>query len=239
MFNQLIASKPPKGKGFWGIGNMSLSLFIHGLLLVGAVYVTGQEIVADERAEEEVTFVEVEEPPPPPEPPPADDMPPPPQGFQELIPPIEPPSFIPDISESLAPVNLADFSGIGAPAGIANVAPIVEEPVNTDPGFAYQVEELDELPRLVNGSDVSRAMTRLYPRLLLQAGISGTTMLRFVIQPDGSVDMASIVVVSTSNEDFANASRQAVETFRFQPGMFRGEAVRTLIQMPINWQADS
>jgi TonB family protein len=82
-------------------------------------------------------------------------------------------------------------------------------------------------------------MTRLYPRLLLQAGISGTTMLRFVIQPDGSVDLASITVVSTSNEDFANASKAAVETFRFQPGMFRGEAVRTLIQMPINWQADS
>jgi outer membrane biosynthesis protein TonB len=239
VFNQLIASQPVRGRGrgYWGFGNLSVSLFLHLGLLAGAVYATqsiGEEV---EQEEEEVTFVEVEEAPPPPEPPPAEDLPPPPQGFQELIPPVEPPSFIPDISESLAPVNLADFSGIGTPQGIANVVPEVEEVVVQEPGFAYSVEVLDVQPRLINADEVVRAMGRLYPRLLLQAGIGGVTRLRFVVQEDGTVDMdpSRITVVETTNEEFAAASREALRTFRFQPGVFRGANVRSLVEMPINW----
>jgi TonB family protein len=136
----------------------------------------------------------------------------------------------------MVPVDLAQYTGLGVPQSIAAPAPVVQETAAEDPGFAYTAEVLDVEPLLLNMNEVIRSMERLYPRLLLQAGISGMTVLRFVVQPDGKVDISSIVVVESTTEEFADASRRAVETFRFQPGIFRGQNVRSLVQMPITWQ---
>ena len=79
-------------------------------------------------------------------------------------------------------------------------------------------------------------MERLYPRLLQDAGIGGTVVMQFVIEPDGTVDMSSAKVLESSNEQLSEASMKAIERFRFRPGRYKGENVRVLIQMPITWQ---
>lgn len=246
MFNNLIASGPGKRKTMTP-GAMSASVAAHLLLLAGAVYASIGPPPEARPVEEEVTFLEVQEtqpePPPPPEappeaPPPA--TPPPPQGFQELIPPVEIPDIIPDVDLSALEVDPADFSGIGVAGGVATgVEDGVPQNTARDSTFAFEVAVLDSPPAIANARDVQRALTRLYPRMLLNAGIQGTVQVQFVIQPDGSVDASTVRVISASNDQFSGATVRAIEEFRFRPGIYRGEPVRVLIEMPIQWRVGS
>ncbi len=247
MFNKLIASGPQKRRS-WTPGAMTTSIAIHALLLVGAVYASVAAPVEERAIEEEVTFLEVEEieerqpepPPPPPEAPPPVAVPPPPQGFQELIPPLDLPDVIPDVDLSHLAVDAADFSGVGIAGGIAAG---VEDgtPQNTavDSTFVYEVAVLDSRPALSNASQVQRTLARLYPRMMLSAGIEGTVQVRFVVQSDGTVDPGSVEVTSTTNEQFSSATVRAIEDFRFVPGRYRGQNVHVLIEMPIQWRVGS
>lgn len=245
MFSKLIASGPQKRRT-WTPGAVSVSVIVHGLLLAGAVYASVQPPAAEDPVEEEVTFLEIEEPEAPeppqaPEPPPtAPVVPPPPQGFQELIPPVDPPSVIPLVDDAQPAVNLADFSGVGVAGGTADgVAGGTPQNTARDSSFAYEVAVLDSPPRLSNARQIQGVMTRLYPRLLQDAGIGGTVTMQFVIEPDGTVDESSVRVVSSTHEQFSEATIQAVERFEFVPGRFQGQPVRVLIQMPVSWQARS
>ena len=91
-------------------------------------------------------------------------------------------------------------------------------------------------PSLSNQGTIASVMERLYPRILQDAGIGGTVVMQFVIEPDGTVDMSSVKVIDSPHEQLSDASVKAVERFRFRPGRYKGENVRVLIQMPITWQ---
>ena len=243
MFSKLIASGPQRRRS-WTPGAATVSILVHLLLLTGAVYASVGGPEAAEEVEEEVTFLDIEEepaepPPPAPEPPPVETVaPPPPQGFQELIPPIDPPAVLPEIDDSQPAVNLADFSGIGTAGGTADgVEGGTPQNTSQDSTFAYEVAVLDSPPRLANARQVQSTMGRLYPRMLLDAGIQGTVAMQFVIEADGSVDQASVKVLSSTHEQFSKATIEALERFRFEPGVYRGEKVRVLIQMPIVWKS--
>ena len=129
MFNKLVASQGKK-RGGWNPTTIAISIGLHALLIAGAVYASVRAPLEAAQEEELVTFVDIPEeappaaeeppPPPPPEVEPAA-TPPPPKGFQELIPPIEPPAVIPDVDNSLPPVNPEDFSGIGQAGGSETV----------------------------------------------------------------------------------------------------------------------
>ena len=194
MFNKLIASKP-QGRRTASPGAMTVSVVVHIILLAGAVYASVRAPIEAEAVEEEVTFLEIEEnqpepPAPPPEapPPPVSALPPPPQGFQELIPPLEPPPLIPEISEAQQAVNLADFSGVGVAGGTAaGVEGGTPQNAAVDSTRAYEIAVLESPPRLENQSQVQSLMARIYPRQMLQAGISGTVNVQFVIEADGTV----------------------------------------------------
>lgn len=247
MFNKLVASESKRK--FWNPRTITTSLVIHALLLAGAVYASVQAPKNQKKADEDITFIDVPEkapeppkPEPPPPPPPEVkevQKPPPPKGFQELIPPKEPPPKIPDVDLSAPAVNAADFSGMGQAGGTHNG---VEggTPQNTAPvdssNFNYEVAQLDRKPELRNESQVRSMLSRYYPRMLQDAGIGGTTMMQFVILPDGNVDEESVKVISTTHEQFSEASMKVVSKFKFRPGTYKGKPVRVLIQMPITWQ---
>jgi protein TonB len=116
----------------------------------------------------------------------------------------------------------------------APAPPPAEAPPAAD--FAYELAVLDKQPSLSNKGTIASVMERLYPRLLQDAGIGGTVQLQFVIEPDGSVDMSSVKVIDSSNDQLSEASIKAVEKFKFKPGVYKGAPVRVLIQMPITWQ---
>lgn len=242
MFNKLVASHSTHSS-FWNPKTISLSAALHALLIAGAVYASVQAPREAEKKVEEVTFMEIEDKPPepprpaepPPPPPQASVEPPPaPKGFQELIPPDIPPPNIPEPDFSEPVVNPEDFSGVGVAGGRADG--VEGAPAPQDSTFAYSVAVLERQPALDNLRQVQRSLSRNYPRMLERAGVSGTVVMRFVITPDGKVDPASVEVISTTHEQFAEATIKALEDFRFRPGRYQGQDVRVLIQMPITWQ---
>lgn len=245
MFNKLVASQGKRGG--WSPTTIATSVAVHVLLLAGAVYASVKAPAPEEVEEELVTFVEIPEeappepetpPPPPPEVPQAA-VPPPPQGFQELIPPLDPPAVIPEIDNSLPPVNVEDFSGVGQAGGTATG---VEGGTPQDlaavdsSSYAYETAVLSRQPELRNLNQIRSYMERSYPRTLQDAGIGGTVTLEFVVEPDGTVDGSTVKVLDASHEQFGNVSRSVVERFRFRPGIYQDREVRVLVRMPITWQ---
>jgi protein TonB len=235
MFKQLPASQGTKRGIFTGKTAIP-SIIFHALLIAGAVFAT---VRAEDvkKKEELVEFVDVQEkaPPPPPKPDEPPPPPPPPAATQALTPPTEPPTAIPAVDLTAKAITEQDVSGIGKVAPEAAPPPaVVEAPPAAD--FAYELAVLDKQPSLSNKGTIASVMERLYPRLLQDAGIGGTVQLQFVIEPDGSVDMSSVKVIESSNDQLSEASIKAVEKFKFKPGVYKGAPVRVLIQMPITWQ---
>src|SRR5437868_10237033 len=102
-----------------------MSVIAHVVAIVGAVYVTANAGIVNEKTKDEkVDFVEVKKdepkPPEPEKPPPPPDVvvqPPPPKGFQILQAPIEIPTEIPDIDLSKKVTDEGDFTGKGVAGG--------------------------------------------------------------------------------------------------------------------------
>lgn len=246
MFNKLVASQG-KRRGGWSPTTIGVSLAVHAVLLAGAVYASVAAPKAVEKEEELVTFVDIPEeaapePEAPPPPPPVVEQPvtpPPPKGFQELIPPIEPPSVLPDVDNSLPAVNPEDFSGLGAAGGTSEgVEGGIPQPVVApdSANHAYETAVLQRQPELRNESQVKSFMERSYPRMLQDAGIGGRVVLQFVVEANGTVEKESVKVLEASNEQFEGVSKQVVERFRFRPGIYQDREVRVLVKMPITWQ---
>jgi protein TonB len=246
MFNKLVASAG-KRRGGWSPTTIAVSIAVHGLVLAGAVYASVTAPAGAEKEEELVTFVEIPEeapaaeeasPPPPPEVEPAA-VPPPPKGFQELIPPLEPPAALPEVDNSLPPVDVQDFSGLGqaggTSTGIEGGTPQDLAAVDSST-FAYETHVLSRQPELRNLSQVRSFMERNYPRMLQDAGIGGNAVLQFVVEADGTVEGESVTVVQASHDQFADVSKRVAERFRFRPGVYQNREVRVLVRMPITWQ---
>lgn len=173
------------------------------------------------------------------------------KGFQELAPPSDVPDRLPEVDASAPAVRAEDFSGVGVAGGVArgveggearNTAK--EPPSGSDKGEGegtsgpVDVAVVEERPELRNAAEMQRVLERLYPSRLRDAGITGQTMLKFVISTSGRVESGSVEVVSTSHDGFADASIQAADRFRFKPAKIGGRAVRVAITMPITWTLD-
>lgn len=251
MFNKLVASEGRKTKAL-SPTTMIVSVVAHVFLLGGVVYATEHTEVGRKVKEEVVSYMEIEpeqpkapEPPKaeePPPPPPPEEAPPPPvaKGYQELVPPEEPPAKIPDVDPSQKAVNVEDFTGVGVaggtskgtaggtPQSMANK----EEPTGTGP---IDVSLAEEKPQLRNASEVQRLLQRLYPPLLRDAGITGQVQMRFVVNAQGRVDPGSVSVVSATHDAFGEATTKVVEKMRFSPAKVGGRAVPVLVSIPISW----
>lgn len=94
-------------------------------------------------------------------------------------------------------------------------------------GRVFTSDEIDLPPAYRDGPAVR------YPAALRQAGVSGRVTLSYIVNGDGSVDSASVAVVSSTNPAFEAPSRIVVAATRFWPGCLRGQPVRTRIQQGI------
>jgi protein TonB len=84
--------------------------------------------------------------------------------------------------------------------------------------------------------EVQRTLQRLYPQPLRDSGVTGTVVLRFVIDTDGRVEPSTIQVVSTTHPEFGDAAIEAAKRLRFEPAKVNGKSVRVLTSIPIRWQ---
>ena len=121
-------------------------------------------------------------------------------------------------------------------AGCGGDGPAEEAAGERSPDFAYEVEALSRRPELSNRGEIEDVMEEHYPRSLQNAGVGGTVLTRFVIEPDGTVDMGTAKVLQTSHEQLSEATLKTVERFRFRPGRYEGEDVRVVVEMPVTWR---
>lgn len=254
MFNKLVASEGRKKSGFWSPANLAISAILHvvivgGLLAAGvgaATHEKESEEIVDlmDLAEEEKKEPEPEKPkepePPPPEPEP--EAPPPVvKGFQTLTPPEEPPPAIAPPPTNQVAVSEEDFSGRGQEGGVAKGVEsgvqqsTVERTAPPDVG-TYELSAVEEQPAPTNIAELRRQLERNYPPLLRDAGVVGTVQVRFRVLENGTVDVPSISVTSSTHEGFNDASIRSVQRLRFRPAKVNNRPVKVWVELPIQWQ---
>jgi periplasmic protein TonB len=174
--------------------------------------------------------------------------------FVALRPPERAPLGIPAVDPNAKPITVAEVSGQGkegdivgpvdstdhrAPTGHTDPAPPTPKPAEVEASppsdGPMEVSEVDVRPSLRNGDEVQRALQRLYPTSLREAGVTGQTVLQFVIGENGRVEPGSVEVLSSANEEFADAARRIASTLRFSPAKSNGHNVRVTTTLPVTW----
>lgn len=230
MFDVLVESKPQKRSRkdvlFTGFGSMVL----HGLILGAGIAATAGAAHQMAEAPQETTMVYMEEPKETPEEEPPEpvvaSLNPPPKGFQVLAAPV-------DIPKEIPPINMEqrfdprDYTGIGVEGGIFSGVEGGTGPVDLSQVFAEAV--VDEVPERISCPPPE------YPRMLQQANIEGGVMLQFVVSSEGKVERGTVDIMGSDHKAFEGPARDMVRRCLFRPGRVRGQAVRVLVQMPINF----
>ena len=222
MFDNLIESKRRKNRGrSAGVG--VVSLFIHTVVIAGAVYATLNAGQTDNSVKVDTAMVFVDQPKqekPPEQQPVQLDVPL--KGFQTVVAPDVIPTNIP-------PVNLQehfdpkDYSGTGVEGGLATgLVPTGNE--------VFMEAIVEEKPAVLSGPVAQ------YPELLRQAGIQGRVMVQAIIDTLGRAEPNSIKVLQSPNPGFDQSAKTYVMKTLFRPARVHGRAVRVLIQIPIDYR---
>jgi protein TonB len=227
VFDNLVESQPDK-RGWLRqrLSGSTVSGIIHFVVIYGAVMATmgGGEVVEEIVAD--TTMVFIQEQPEQDEPPPPEvlDLPPP-KGFRTLAAPVNIPTGIPpiDLSQQFDP---RDFSGVGVEEGIFEG---VEEEGPVDLAQVFNEAVVDEPPERISSPPLE------YPRMMQQAGVEGMVVLQGVVDTTGRVEPNSIDVVSSTNRAFEGPAKNLLRRSLFRPGRVRGQPVRVLIQLPIQF----
>jgi protein TonB len=100
---------------------------------------------------------------------------------------------------------------------------------------AFSPDQLSEMPKIKSASQAKSVIERAYPRQMQEAGVGGKVQIRFVVNPDGSVDATSVEVVAASMKALGEAAAEAVRKIEFVPGKKDGSAVASVVVMPISF----
>ena len=226
MFDNLMESAPKReGQLTRGLSGTTISFALHFGVIYFAIVATmgGPEDAGEIVADTQMVFIQEapeEEAPPPPE---VLDLPPP-KGFRTLAAPIAVPTGIPpvDLSQQFDP---RDFSGIGVEEGIFEG--VEEGPVDLAQVFTEAV--VDEPPERISCPPPE------YPRMMQQAGVEGTVVMQGVVDTSGRIERESVEVIQTTQRAFDGPAMQLLRRCVFRPGRVRGQAVRVLIQLPVQF----
>ncbi len=222
MFDNLIESKRRKNRGRSASVGV-VSLFVHTVVIAGAVYATLNAGQTDNSVKVDTAMVFVDQPKqekPPEQQPVQLDVPL--KGFQTVVAPDVIPTNIP-------PVNLQehfdpkDYSGTGVEGGLATgLVPTGNE--------VFMEAIVEEKPAVLSGP------VPQYPELLRQAGIQGRVMVQAIIDTLGRAEPNSIKVLQSPNPGFDQSAKTYVMKTLFRPARVHGRAVRVLIQIPIDYR---
>ncbi len=95
----------------------------------------------------------------------------------------------------------------------------------------YTADEVDSPARIDQSS-----FTPVYPDSLWRVGASGRTMVEFVVDAIGRIEMDYFSVVSASHVEFGESVREALSRARFAPAMKGGRRVRQIVQLPTHFE---
>lgn len=71
--------------------------------------------------------------------------------------------------------------------------------------------------------------------MMQQAGIEGTVLLEFIVDQQGHADPSSVRALDSSHKAFESPAKEMIQKCLFRPGRVRGQAVKVLVRMPINF----
>ena len=91
----------------------------------------------------------------------------------------------------------------------------------------YTADEVDTPARIEQAS-----FAPVYPDSLWRTGTSGQTLVEFVVDSVGQVEMDYFSVVSGSHVEFGESVRSALAGARFAPAIKSGRRVRQIVQLP-------
>lgn len=109
--------------------------------------------------------------------------------------------------------------------------PRMEETENSERWIPRTVE-----PRLRNTEEIQRALTRLYPSTLRDAGIGGQTVIWFYIDEKGNVARTEVKQPS-QHSAFDAAALRVADLMKFSPAYNRDKAVAVWVSLPIRFSA--
>ena len=95
-------------------------------------------------------------------------------------------------------------------------------------GTAFFVSDVDTLPRVIN------AVPPQYPYKAKRDEITGYIKLRFIVTKEGDA-IDTTVVESNPKGVFDKSALEALESYRFKPGIKDGKAVDVQVNLPIKF----
>jgi TonB family protein len=179
-----------------------------------------------------------------------------PEGITESIVYIAPPKRKPVSAESEGPIvfardgrsleegvdgDLVDNGLLRRGGGGAGAATV---------GTGAQFEEkifipvpVREAPPVFSVSDVDQAAARdsasaapQYPQSLLRQGVEGATVVQFVVDATGEVDLASFKEVDATHALFTLAVYAALPRMKYRPATIGGRPVRQLVEQEFKFR---
>lgn len=103
-----------------------------------------------------------------------------------------------------------------------------------EPGQDPTFTPFTTAPRLLNASDVARALESSYPPLLRDAGIGGEVVLWFLLDEEGAVRQVRIAR-SSGYPALDEAALRVARSMRYSPAENRDRRVAVWIQIPIKF----
>jgi protein TonB len=232
MFSTLLASRPARAGASHGT---AVSLTLHGAILTAAILAGMREPpVFEAPRETRVVPLDFRRAPAPvvPAAPPAAPTPATPSVPAVPAPPVPPlptPTSIP--TEIPAPSTEPWLPT--APLPVGNPSPSTGTPTAGTPtdGTALGASEVDVAAALRPTSPLPR-----YPDLLRAQRLEGRAVARFIVGPDGRVELNSVQIVEASHPAFAESVRSVVSRLRFSPARVGRRPVRQLVEVPFGFR---
>lgn len=140
--------------------------------------------------------------------------------------PIEDPEINPDVDIEIPDVDITDIMPLPPPP-----PPPVEEEVFT----FFKVEKV---PELIGGERAIQEYiikNNLFPKMAVEAGISGVALIGFIVEKDGSTSDVQVIQEKPPNLGFGEAGVKVMQAMRFTPGYQRDKPVRVRMQQPIRF----
>ena len=101
--------------------------------------------------------------------------------------------------------------------------------INQDFARIFNEVEIDEPPERLRGPMPH------YPPSLMEAGIQGRVVLRFVLDTTGVPERGSVQVVAATDPGFVSSARAVILGSVFKPGRILDRKVRTQVTIPITY----
>ena len=155
-------------------------------------------------------------------------------GVAVMVPGIAREGARPEESMPEFEVQIIEIPPIEIPPGPAEVEPLPGPAAEASPEVSEKPTwtPRDVEPYYTNKEELQRALVRMYPPLLRDAGIGGAVVVWFFIDETGKVQKAQIKTGS-GHRALDDAALRISEIAEFEPARHRGEAVAVWVALPM------